>query len=170
MEKSEFMHVLYCKHSTKAGVKAVKFVSAENCKYITKYIHMCLRPRIGPSPDPLSDGCTVNVCLAHRHCWQTGHTGRAGGECGHAILSPDSWHRPLTEEGGGCLEGRPGSWCVCQYLWNMPLCLPINLELVPLHLYPLSSFIAKNNMPPPPMRVATLVTNLKAQSRYTDLF
>lgn len=39
-------------YSSKAGVKAVNFVSAENCKYITKYIQMCLRPRVSPGPGP----------------------------------------------------------------------------------------------------------------------
>lgn len=145
-------------YSSKAGVKAVNFVSAENCKYITKYIQMCLRPRVSPgpgprppAPSPLSDGwASVNVCLAHRRRWQTGHTGRAGGGRGHAILRPDPWHRPLTGAGGGRLERRPGSWCVCQCLWNMPLCLPINLELVPLHLYPESKVTVEDNTPPHP--------------------
>ena len=52
----------------------------------------------------LHSGCVS----AHGHCWQTGHTGRAGGGCGHAILSPDSgqtWHRPLTQGEGVVWRG-----------------------------------------------------------------
>lgn len=88
------MHVLYCKQ---AGVKTVKIVSAETCKFIAKLIHMSLRPRVG-----LTLWVTAELhteCVSARcYCWQTGHSGGAGGGCGHAILSPDSgqtWHRPL---------------------------------------------------------------------------
>lgn len=66
LERFECVPVMYCKYSSKAWVEAVKFVSAENCKCITKYIHMCLRPRVGPSPDPLSDGLASQwMCVLH---------------------------------------------------------------------------------------------------------
>lgn len=55
------MHALYCKHSSETPVKPVKFVSTENCKYTTKYIHMCVRPHVGLSSNPLSS--TVDACL-----------------------------------------------------------------------------------------------------------
>lgn len=69
-------------------------------------IYMSLRPRVG-----LTLWVTAELhteCVSARcYCWQTGHTGGAGGGCGHAILSSDSgqtWHRPLMGRGGSCLE------------------------------------------------------------------
>lgn len=60
------------------SLKTVKFVSAENCKYTTKYIHMCVRPHVGLSPNPRSDGwapqwmcvCTLPL-LTDRSHWQS---------------------------------------------------------------------------------------------------
>lgn len=58
------MESLYCKHSSKAGVKAVKFVSAENNRYTTKYIHMCETSRRSePQPPEWRLSSTVDVCL-----------------------------------------------------------------------------------------------------------
>lgn len=136
-----------------ARVEAAECVTAKNCqsKYTTKYTHMCLRACIGSKSDPLE--CTPILDLnservsAHGRSCQTGHIGRAGGGCSHAILRA-GLGTDTTQAGdqrGPCLERQPGSWCVCQCLWNMPLCLPVNLGLVPLHLHPECPVTAEGN-------------------------
>lgn len=118
-----------CKHARPKQESKLSSVSTpKNCKrkYITKYIHLCLRTCISVSVTPrvyteLESLQRVCVC----HCWQTGHIGRAGGGCSHAIpptgLRTDT--AQASDQRGPSLVRQPGSWCVCQCLWNMPLCL-----------------------------------------------
>lgn len=106
MEKFECMHAVACKYSSQAGVSRLSSLSALKTANIPLSIYTCVWDLT--SAWALTPGVTAELhsgCVsAHCHCWQTGHTGRAGGGCSHAILRPDSgqtWHRPLTGGEGG---------------------------------------------------------------------
>lgn len=109
---------------------------------------MCVRPHVGLSPDPLSDGwapqwmcvCTLPL-LTDRSHWQSRWRLRP---CDPQPRLRTNMTQAAYRRGGGRLERQPSSWCVCQCLWNMALCLPINLKLVPLHLYPESPVTVKD--------------------------
>lgn len=135
-----FMHIQY-----KIGDCAQLDVSKQESRLLNMfkteriYIRACISLSLTPECT-LSSGLYSECGSAYCQCWQTSHTGRAGGTHSHAILSQDSGQtqlKPLTK-GRPCLVGRPGSWCVCQCLWNMPLCSPVNLRLVSLHWYPVT--------------------------------
>lgn len=165
----ECTHDLYCKHRAQGGVKAVKFVSSENLKYIAKYVHMCLSPGIGLSLDPLTEGwgsqwmcvCTLPL-LTDRSRWQSRWGLRP---CDPQARLRTNMTQAADRRGGGLSGG--GSWCVCQCLWNMPLCLPINLVLVPLHLYPEFSAPVEDNMVLLWYSTLSFVKNL--ESKHTDV-
>lgn len=139
-------------HVPKPRVKAVKCVNAENCKhkYITKYIHLCLRacislsltPWVYAEPRSLQ---RVRVCalplLTDRSHWQS--RWRLQPCDPRTRLRTDTTQ--AGDQRGPCLKRQPGSWCVCQCLWNMPLCSPVNLGLVPLHLHPESPVTVEGN-------------------------
>lgn len=127
------MYRWVCKHtcpkqeSRLSSVSTLKTASVR----ISLSIYICLCESLHQSQAE----CTLSSYLhsecvsVHCHCWQTGHIGRAGGGCSHAILGPDSGqtrHRPVTKGGpvwwgcqaagvcvnvyGICLYTRSKSW------------------------------------------------------------
>lgn len=129
-------------------------LSALKTANIPPSICVCERPHIGLSPNPLSDGwapqwmcvCTLPL-LTDRSHWQSRWRLRP---CDPQPRLRTNMTQAAYWRGGGCLERRPCSWCVCQCLWDMPLCLPINLKLIPLYLYPESPVTAEDNTDSPP--------------------
>lgn len=135
-----------CKlHLATARVRAVEYVSTEISKYITQYIHPCLRARLSLRLTPwlnakLRSLQSVCVCalplllllLTDRSHWQSRWRQQPCDP--RPALRTDTTQ--ASDRRGPCLMWQPGSWCVCQCLWNMPLCSPVNLGLVPLHPHP----------------------------------